>query len=329
MSLSQKKVFLTRPIPEAGEKLLHQAFPLLKFNPGDDYVLSRTELLNAVKGMDGIVSLLTDKIDPEVMDAAGPQLKVIANYAVGYDNIDIEAASARKIMVTNTPGALTDATADFAWALLMATARRISESERYARALKYKAWGPMLMLGGDFVGKTLGIVGAGRIGATFAKRSIDWNMRVLYADEMANNELEEILGAWKVDMETLLAESDYISIHVPLLPSTYHLINAETLRKMKPTAYLVNTSRGPVIDEAALANALREKVIAGAGLDVYEREPEIYPALLSLENVVLAPHIASATRETRDKMAIMAAENAIAALSGKKPPNLLNLDALN
>lgn len=327
MSLSQKKVFLTRPIPEAGEKLLRQAFPFLKFNPEDDYVLSRNELLNAVKGMDGIVSLLTDKIDAEVMDAAGLQLKVIANYAVGYDNIDVKAASARNIMVTNTPGVLTDATADFAWALLMATARRISESERYARALKYKAWGPKLMLGGDFVGKTLGIVGAGRIGATFAKRSIGWNMRVLYTDEMANMELEKTIGAQKVDLETLLTESDYISIHVPLLPSTHHLINEETLGKMKPTACLVNTSRGPVVDEAALAKALKKKVIAGAGLDVYEHEPEIHPDLLALENVVLAPHIASATRETRNKMATMAAENAIAALSGKKPPNLLNPDA--
>ncbi|MFQ5632392.1 MAG: 2-hydroxyacid dehydrogenase, partial [bacterium] len=292
--------------------------------PEDDYVLSREELINAVKGMDGIVSLLTDKIDAEIMDAAGQQLKIIANYAVGYDNIDIKAASTRNILVTNTPGVLTDATADFAWALLMATARRISESERYSRALKYKAWGPKLMLGGDFVGRTLGIIGAGRIGATFAKRSIGWNMRVLYADQIENKELQETLGAQKVELDTLFAESDYISIHVPLLPSTHHLINETTLRKMKPTAYLVNTSRGPVVDEAALAKALKENVIAGAGLDVYEREPEIHPDLCGLENVVLAPHIASATRETRNKMATMAAENAIAALSGKKPQNTIN-----
>lgn len=324
MSLESKKVYLTRPIPEAGEKMLHETFPLFKMNTEDDYVLPTNELIQAVKGMDGIVSLLTDKIDAEVMDAAGSQLKVIANFAVGYDNIDVKAASARNILVTNTPGVLTDATADFAWALLMATARRISESERYARALKYKAWGPKLMLGGDFVGRTLGIVGAGRIGSTFAKRAIGWNMRILYTDEFKNEELEKNLGAKKVDLDTLLAESDYVSIHVPLLPSTHHLFNEETFRKMKPTAYLVNTSRGPVVDEAALAKVLKEKVIAGAGLDVYEKEPEIHPDLLELENVVLAPHIASATRDTRDKMAMMAAKNAIAALSEERPPNLVN-----
>ena len=327
MSLSDKKVYLTRPIPEAGQNMLQQAFPLFKYNPDDDYVLSRDELLTAVKGMDGIVSLLTDKMDAEVMDAAGPQLKVIANYAVGYDNIDTRAATERGILVTNTPGVLTDATADFAWALLMATARRISESERFSRALKYKAWGPKLLLGGDFVGRTLGIIGAGRIGAAFAKRSVGWNMRILYTDEMVNQELENELGAKKVDLDTLLAQSDYVSIHVPLLPSTHHLINAESLRKMKKTAYLVNTSRGPVVDEAALAQALNEKVIAGAGLDVYEKEPEIHADLLDLENVVIAPHIASATLDTRDKMATMAASNCIAVLSGKKPENLVNAEA--
>lgn len=324
MSLAQMKVYLTRPIPEAGMEMLRQAFPLLQMNDDDDYVLPKNELMTKVTGMDGIISLLTDKIDAEVMDAAGAQLRVIANYAVGFDNIDVEAATQRKIMVTNTPGVLTDATADFAWALMMATARRIPEAERYTRALKYKAWGPKLMLGGDFVGRTLGIIGAGRIGTAFAKRSVGWKMRILYTDEMPNRELEQSLGAKKVDLDTLLAESDFVSIHVPLLPSTHHLINETTLRKMKPGAYLVNTSRGPVIDEAALAKALRERVIAGAGLDVYEHEPEIHPELLELENVVLAPHIASATLETRNKMATMAAENAIAALSGKRPPNLVN-----
>ena len=292
----------------------------------EDRVLSREELKQAVKGCDGILSLLTDKMDAEVMDAAGPQLKVIANYAVGFDNIDLQAATERGILVTNTPGVLTDATADFAWALLMATARRIPESERYARAGKYKAWGPKLFLGGDFVGRTLGIIGAGRIGSAMAKRATGWNMRILYTDVQPNPNIEKEVGAQFVDMDTLLKESDYISIHVPLTPETHHLIDEAALRKMKPTAYLVNTSRGPVIDEAALARALKEKVIAGAGLDVFEEEPKIHPDLLELENVVITPHIASATHETRNKMATMAATNLIEALRGNRPPNLVNVD---
>lgn len=323
MSLVDKRVFLTRLIPDAGVDLLRRAFPKFSINDSDR-VLDRGELKAAVKGMDGIVSLLTDKMDAEVMDAAGSQLKVIANYAVGFDNIDVKAASARGILVTNTPGVLTDATADFAWALLMATARRIPEAERYARAGKFKAWGPKLMLGGDFVGRTLGIVGAGRIGAAVAERSAGWKMRVLYTDEVRNAELEKQVGAKKVDIETLLRESDFVSLHVPLLPSTRHLINADSLRTMKRSAYLVNTSRGPVIDEAALADALEQKVIAGAGLDVFEEEPKIHPKLLKLENAVVVPHIASATIETRDNMAKIAATNAIEALSGKRPPNLVN-----
>lgn len=326
MSLSEKRVYLTRPIPEAGIEMLKQAFPLFAMNPEEEYVLPREALIEKIRGVDGIVSLLTDQIDAGMMDAAGPQLKVIANYAVGYDNIDLAAATARGILVTNTPGVLTDATADFAWALLMTVARRIPEAERYTRALKYKAWGPLLMLGGDLVGRTLGIVGAGRIGATLALRSAGWNMRVLYTDEFRNREIEEKINARQVDFETLLAEADYISLHVPLLPSTHHLINAQTLKKMKSTAYLINTSRGPVIDEAALANALKKGEIAGAGLDVYEEEPAIHPDLLTLENVVLAPHIASATRETREKMATMAASNTIESLSGHRPANLVNVD---
>ncbi len=328
MPEENKKVYLTRLIPDAGVEMLKQAFPAFEMNDSDR-VLSKDELKSRVAGRDGLVTLLTDKIDGEVMDAAGPQLKVVANFAVGYDNIDLNAATERGILVTNTPGVLTDATADFAWALLMATARRISESERFTRALKFDAWGPKLMLGGDFVGRTLGVIGAGRIGSVFASRSVGWNMKILYADEFRNEELEEKFGAQKVDVDTLLRESDFVSIHVPLLPSTHHLINAESLRKMKPTAYLVNTSRGPVVNEAELAQALREKVIAGAGLDVYEFEPEVHPELLELENVVLAPHIASATLETRDKMAMMAAENAIEVLSGRRPPNLVNTDVLN
>ncbi len=321
----QARVYLTRPIPDAGIEMLREQISDFHMNE-EDRVLSREELKQAVKGCDGILSLLTDKMDAEVMDAAGPQLKVIANYAVGFDNIDLQAATERGILVTNTPGVLTDATADFAWALLMATARRIPESERYARAGKYKAWGPKLFLGGDFVGRTLGIIGAGRIGSAMAKRATGWNMRILYTDVQPNPNIEKEVGAQFVDMDTLLKESDYISIHVPLTPETHHLIDEAALRKMKPTAYLVNTSRGPVIDEAALARALKEKVIAGAGLDVFEEEPKIHPDLLELENVVITPHIASATHETRNKMATMAATNLIEALRGNRPPNLVNVD---
>lgn len=321
----QARVYLTRPIPDAGIEMLREQISDFHMNE-EDRVLSREELKQAVKGCDGILSLLTDKMDAEVMDAAGPQLKVIANYAVGFDNIDLQAATERGVLVTNTPGVLTDATADFAWALLMATARRIPESERYARAGKYKAWGPKLFLGGDFVGRTLGIIGAGRIGSAMAKRATGWNMRILYTDVQPNPNIEKEVGAQFVDMDTLLKESDYISIHVPLTPETHHLIDEAALRKMKPTAYLVNTSRGPVIDEAALARALKEKVIAGAGLDVFEEEPKIHPDLLELENVVITPHIASATHETRNKMATMAATNLIEALRGNRPPNLVNVD---
>ena len=321
----QARVYLTRPIPDAGIEMLREQISDFHMNE-EDRVLSREELKQAVKGCDGILSLLTDKMDAEVMDAAGPQLKVIANYAVGFDNIDLQAATERGILVTNTPGVLTDATADFAWALLMATARRIPESERYARAGKYKAWGPKLFLGGDFVGRTLGIIGAGRIGSAMAKRATGWNMRILYTDVQPNPNIEKEVGAQFVDMDTLLKESDYISIHVPLTPETHHLIDEAALRKMKPTAYLVNTSRGPVIDEAALARALKEKVIAGAGLDVFEEEPKIHSDLLELENVVITPHIASATHETRNKMATMAATNLIEALRGNRPPNLVNVD---
>ena len=325
MNLTDMHVYLTRPIPDPGIEMLKKTFPHFQMNE-EDRVLAREELLQAVQGKHGILSLLTDKMDAEVMDAAGPQLQVIANYAVGYDNIDLQAATARNILVTNTPGVLTDATADFAWALLMAVARRIPESERFARAGKYKAWGPMLFLGGDLVGRTLGIIGAGRIGSALAKRSIGWNMRVIYTDVQPNPDFEKAVNAQFVDLDTLLKESDYISVHVPLTPETHHLIDEAALGKMKRTAYLINTSRGPVIDEAALAKALKDGVIAGAGLDVFEFEPKIHPELLELENAVITPHIASATFDTRNKMATMAATNLIEALRGNRPPNLVNTD---
>jgi glyoxylate reductase len=282
--------------------------------------------LKNIKSCDAILSLLTDKIDAEALDTAGPQLKIVANIAVGFDNIDLTAATARGVMAANTPGVLTDATADHAWALLFAIARRIPESEKFLRAGKFKSWGPLLFLGGDVTGRTLGIVGAGRIGHAVAMKSRGFNMRVLYADELPNSRLEQEIGAHKVSVEELLRESDFISVHVPLLPSTKHLINTDSLRLMKKTAYLINTSRGPVVDEAALAEALKNGAIAGAALDVFENEPLVHPELLKLDNVVLTPHTASATIETRSKMATMAAENIIIALAGQRPPNLVNAD---
>ncbi len=317
------KIYVTRPIPQAGLDILRHVYPDYKMNQ-DDRVLERHELLAAVEGLDGLLSLLTDRIDGELLDAAGPQLKIVANHAVGFDNIDLKAATERGVLITNTPGVLTDATADHAWALLFAIARRIPESEIFLRAGKFKGWGPLMYLGGDVTGRTLGVVGAGRIGHHMALRSRGFNMRVLYADEFVNSVLEKELGAKKVSFEELLRESDFVSLHVPLLPSTKHLINTASLRLMKPTAYLINTSRGPVVDEAALAESLRAGVIAGAALDVFENEPAVHPGLLDLQNVVLTPHTASATIATRNNMAIMAANNLLAGLRGERPQNLVN-----
>jgi glyoxylate reductase len=317
------KIFVTQRIPRAGLDMLSQAYPGFAIN-SQDRILERFELLEKVKGANGILTLLTDRIDADVFDAAGPALKIVANMAVGFDNIDLATATARGIFVTNTPGVLTDTTADHAWALLFAIARRIPESERYLRAGKFKAWGPLLFLGEDITGRTLGIVGAGRIGHAMAMKSRGFNMRVLYANRHPDPQLEGEIGARRVSLEELLSESDFVSLHVPLLPDTRHMIDARALRLMKHSAYLVNTGRGPLVDEGALAEALRKGIIAGAALDVYENEPAVHPQLLKLENVVLTPHIASATVETRSKMATMAVENLIAGLSGRTPANLVN-----
>jgi len=315
-------VFVTRRIPEPGLDMLREVCEVVVNN--EDRVLSKQEIIEGVKGKDALLCLLTDKIDAEVMDA-GSNLKVIANYAVGFDNIDIEAATARKIPVTNTPGVLTETTADFAFALLMCAARRVVEADRFTREGKYKGWAPMLLLGCDVYGKTLGIVGFGRIGEAVARRAKGFSMRVIYYDERRRSpEEEERLGVEYVPFSTLLAESDFISIHVPLMPSTYHMFGAAEFAAMKNTAILINTARGPVVDEEALVEALRKREIAGAGLDVYEDEPMLKPGLIDLDNVVLAPHIASASVETRTKMATMAAENVLAALRGEVPPNIVN-----
>jgi len=316
-------IFVTQMIPQTGLEILRRVYPDFRIN-AEQRVLSRRELLEQVQGADALLSLLTDKIDAAVLDAAGPQLKIVANMAVGYDNIDVGTATERGIMVTNTPGVLTDATSDHTWALLFAIARRVPESENYLRAGKFKGWGPLLFLGGAVAGRTLGIVGAGRIGSAVAMKSRGFNMRVLYTSRSPKPQLEAETGARRVELEELLRESDFVSLHVPLSPDTIHLIHAGSLRMMKPTAYLINTGRGPLVDEAALAEALKNGVIAGAALDVFEQEPEVQPELMKLENVVLTPHTASATVESRSKMSVMAAENLIAGLAGKKPPNLLN-----
>jgi len=314
------KIFYTYRIPDEGMLLLKN-YEISGNN--EDRFLSKEEIIKGARDASALISLLSDRIDSEVISSL-PKLKVIANYAVGYNNIDVAAATARGIMVTNTPGVLTDATADHAWALLFSVARRIVEGDAFMRAGKFEGWGPMMFLGGDITGKTLGIVGAGRIGAAMALKSRGFGMRVLYADVARNEELESDLGAQWVDLDTLLAESDFVSLHVALTPETVHLINAERLGKMKPTAYLINTSRGPVIHEAELVEALRRNVIAGAALDVYEFEPKMVPGLAELTNVVLAPHTASATRSSRSGMSIKAATNLLAMLRGERPPDCLN-----
>jgi len=290
------KVFVTREIPEPGLKILRNEFEI-EINPYDR-VLTKGEIIEGLKGKDGLLCLLTDTIDKNVIDSE-PKLKMISNYAVGYNNIEVEAATKRGIPVSNTPGILTDATAEMAWALLFSVARRIVEGDSFSRSGKFKGWSPMLLHGQDVSNKTLGIIGAGRIGTAFALKSKGFNMDVLYVSESINETLEHELGAEKVDIHRLLEKSDYISI-------------------------LINTSRGPVIDEKILLKALEEKWIFGAGLDVYENEPEITEELKKLDNVVLQPHSASATIQSRAGMAIMAAKNMVAGLKGEIPPNCIN-----
>lgn len=319
-------ICVTRELPRPAMDLLRENVEGMDVNP-EDRVLNRKELLANVRGRDGVLCLLTDTIDDEVFRAA-EGARIFANYAVGFNNIDVDAATRRGVMITNTPGVLTDATSDMTWALLFATARRVVEADTFTRAGKFKGWGPMMFLGGDITGRTLGIVGAGRIGTTMAMKSSGFRMKVLYTDKVRNETLERELDAQKVSLEELMRESDFISIHVLLSPETTHLIGERELRLMKPTAYLINTSRGPIVDEKALVQVLKERRIAGAGLDVYENEPELMPGLAEQDNAVIVPHIASATIWTRTKMALMAAENLLAGLAGETPPNLVNPEVL-
>ncbi len=320
------KVFVTRKIPDRGIAMLKDHGYEVTVSEKDG-VLTKEELASALKKgqYHGVLSLLTDHIDRDVFDAAGKQCKIFANYAVGFDNIDLKLARERDIMITNTPDVLTDTVAEHTFALILAIAHRISEAERFTRKGLYKGWGPLLLLGSDVHGKTLGIVGLGRIGtrvAHFAVRGFD--MKVLYYDVKRNEQFEKDYGAvFKPTVEELLPDADYVSIHVPLLESTKYLINDARFAMMKPSAYLVNTSRGPIVEERALLRALRAKTIRGAALDVFENEPQIDPLLFELENILFTPHIASATEETREKMAEVAAKNIIEALSGRIPPNIV------
>ena len=307
------RALVTRKLPSAVISKLEAACDV------DLYVgssaISRDELLQRVKGVDAIVCLLTDAIDAAVLDAAGPQLKIVANVAVGYNNIDIAACRARGIAATNTPDVLTNACADFTWGLILAITRRLGEGERVVRAGKWGGWALDYMLGMELGGKQLGLVGVGRIGRAVADRAPAFGMSVAYS---ARREAD-IPNATQMSLDRLLATSDVVSLHCPMTPETRHLIDQKALTRMKRSAYLINTSRGPVVDEAALAWALKERLIAGAALDVYEKEPEIHPGLMSLENVLLIPHLASATTETRTAMADLAVSNAIAVLEGKPP----------
>ncbi len=322
--MAKPKVYVSRIIPrEAVAKL--EGTCEVEVNEADE-TLPTAELRRKLEGRQGLVSLLTDAVGDEILSVPG--LKCVANVAVGYDNIDADAASRRGVLATNTPGVLTETTADFAWTLMMTAARRVPEADRFTRAGRFGGWGIMMMLGVDIHNKTLGLVGFGRIGAAMAQRAKGFGMRVLYSDaRRAPEELEQALMTRQVPLGVLLEESDFVSVHVPLLPETRHLIGAQELGLMKPTAVLVNTSRGPVVDEKALVEALRDKRIFAAGLDIYEDEPKLAPSLAGLDNAVLAPHIASASRETRTRMALMAAENMLAALSGRRPPNLVNPEA--
>jgi glyoxylate reductase len=317
-------VAVLRRIPDSALEMLREHADV--WVSEHDRPLTREELVAAIVGTDCVVSMLHDRIDAELLDAAGEQLRCVANVAVGYDNIDVAAASQRGVLVTNTPGVLTDATADLAMGLILAVTRRFGEGERLVRSLEWWSWHMFFMLGTSIQGKTLGIVGLGQIGQATARRARAFGMEIVYSQRrQADPAVEEELGgARHVELEELLETADVVSLHVPLTPDTRHLIDADGLRRMRNSAYLVNTARGAVVDEAALAAALRDGEIAGAGLDVYENEPEVHPDLLGLENVVLLPHLGSATIETRTAMAELAASNVVAVLTGKTPPTPVN-----
>jgi glyoxylate reductase len=318
-------IYVTRRIPSKGIEILKRIGKVEIYEgetpPPKDLIVEK------VKGADALLSLLTDPIDEDVLRSA-EKLKVVSNYAVGYDNIDVETATKLGIMVTNTPGILTEATAELTWALIFAVTRKIVQADRYVREGKFKGWSPTLFLGTELCGKTLGVLGFGRIGQAVAKKASAFSMKVIYTDRRRKEEGEGETGAQFVSLPELLTESDILTIHVPLTRETHHLIGEEELKKMKPSAYLINTSRGPVVDERALIKALKDNWIAGCGLDVYEWEPFVPDELKEMENVILLPHIGSATVETRELMAITAAKNIESALKGEIPTHLVNPEVL-
>jgi lactate dehydrogenase-like 2-hydroxyacid dehydrogenase len=322
----KKTVYVARTIPQETIDELRKHFEVL-VNP-EDRALTKAELKEKAKGSEAIVSLITDTIDGELLDAVGPQCRIVANYAVGINNFDVAAATKRGVILTNTPGVLDDATATHTFALLLATARRIVEADRYVRAGKWKGWSPMFFIGMDVDRRTLGIAGLGRIGTNVARKARGFDMKIIYSGPQRNPQAEKEVGATYVDKETLLRESDFLSLHVPLTPETRHYIGEKELRLMKKTAVLINASRGPVLDEKALLKALQEKQIWAAGLDVFENEPEIVPGLLELDNVVVVPHIASATTETRINMGKIALNNIVKVLNGQPPETCVNPEVL-
>ncbi len=320
------KIFLTRELPSESMQILRQ-HSTLTYNREDRY-LTKAEIISGVANVDGLLCLLTDTIDDDIL-AANPKLKVVANFAVGFNNIDVDSATRRRIPVTNTPGVLTDTTADMAMALMLAAGRRVVEGDRYVRTRKWQGWGPLQFLGSDISGATLGLIGLGRIGQAVARRARGFDMKVLYWNRTRLSEVEERdLGVTFASFEDVLRQSDFISIHVALNDQTRHLIGAPEFALMKPTATIINTARGPIIDEASMVTALKNGTIAFAGLDVYEKEPTLEPELYDLPNAVIAPHLGSATIGTRTKMGNMAAENCLAACRGERPPNLVNPEAL-
>lgn len=324
--MTKASVYVTRMIPEENIAELRQHFDV-EVNP-DDRALTKEELKVKLKGKDAVVSLLTDTIDGEVLDAAGPRLKIVANYAVGFNNFDLAAATERGVILTNTPGVLDEATATHTFTLLLAMARRIPAADKFVRDGKWQGWAPMFFIGLDVDKKTLGIAGLGRIGKNVARKARGFDMKIIYTDVRRDEEFEKETGAAFVDKETLLKEADFLTLHVPLLPATHHYIGEQEFKMMKKTAVLINASRGPVVDEAALVKALRAKEIWGAALDVFEEEPVLAPGLSELDNVVIVPHIASATMETRLKMGAIAVGNIIKVLNGQQPDTCVNPDVL-
>ena len=325
--MSKPKALATRPLFLPARAILDQQCDVEYWTAAER--ISRSELLTRVADKDALVCLLTEKVDEELL-AVAPKLRIAATVSVGYDNIDVAACTRRKVIATNTPGVLDDTTADFAWTLLMAISRRLVEGDAWVRAGTWPGWDLDQLLGGDVHGKTLGIVGIGRIGRGVARRAQGFNMRVLYTDQARiSPQLEEELHVEYQPIDALLRESDFVTLHVPLLHDTRHLISSAEFEKMKRSAYLINTARGPVVDENALVDALERRLIAGAALDVYEREPHVHPGLIARKDVILAPHLASASIETRTKMAVMAATNVAALFEGRCPPNGLNVEALS